>query len=48
MMRYNIQIPGDGYVYITGKGKVRVREFAQTIIDVDKSEGNRFFGYGGE
>jgi len=47
-MRYNITIPGDGYVYVNGCHKVELECFIQTIRDVDKSNKCKFFGYGGE
>ena len=47
-MRYNIQITGDGYVYVNGGNKVSVDDFCQTIKDVNKSLKAKHFGYSNE
>jgi hypothetical protein len=47
-MRYNIQIPGDDYIYVNGRDKVQLETFIQTIRDVNKSEKRKCFGHGQE
>ena len=47
-MRYNIQITGNGYVYVNGGNKVAVDDFCQTLKDVNKSLRVKYFGFGNE
>lgn len=44
MTRYNIQIPGDDFIYVNGENKVKLESFIQTIRDVNQSNKTRYFG----